>query len=129
VDDLEEIARRTPSRAPENDDPELAALLDAYAEALPAKLREIRALWTRVESGGDAGAARTLYLRVHSLAGTAATYGYPLMSDVARKLEQVISDGMDGGAEPAPGSRRMAPELIEALDGAARSGRTTWSKD
>ena len=129
ADELEEIARRTPSRASEDDNPELAALLDAYAAALPAKLREIRDLWARIESGADAEAARTFYLRVHSLAGTAATYGYPKLSDVARQLEQVIGNGRAGGAEPASGSRRTVPGLIDALDAAARSGRTIWTGD
>ena len=124
ADELEEIDGRTPSRPSEDPDLELAALFDAYAAALPEKLREIRDLWARVESGPDAEAARALYLRVHSLAGTAATYGYPALSDVARHLEQVIGTGTTAGDEPSPGSRQIAPGLIEALDAAAGSGRT-----
>jgi CheY-like chemotaxis protein len=129
ADELEEIARRSPSRASEDGDPELAALLDAYTAALPAKLEEIRDLWARVASGSDAEAARTLYLRVHSLAGTAASYGHPSVGDIARQLERVIGRGAVGGAEPAPGSQRAAPGLIDALDAAARSGRTAWTRD
>ncbi len=129
ADELEQIVQCTPSPAPQHPDPGVAALLDAYAEAIPAKVREIRELWARVESGRDVGAARNLYLRVHSLAGTAATYGYPSLGDVARQLEQVIGDGTAGGAEPAPGSRQAAPRLIDAMDDAVRSGRTTWTRD
>ncbi len=129
ANELERIARRTPSRASEDADAELMALFDAYAKALPEKIREIRDLWERVESAPDAEAARTLYLRVHSLAGTAATYGHPSLSDVAKQLEQVIGDHTAGGAEPAPGNRAAAPGLIDALDSAARSGRTTWTTD
>ena len=123
--ELEQIIRRTPPPASEDRGQELAGLLDSYSEALPAKVREIRELWARVESGPDAEATRTLYLRVHSLAGTAATYGYPSLSDVARQLEQVIGEGTAGGARPEPGSRQAAPRLIDALDAASRSGRTT----
>ncbi len=129
ADELEEIAGRTPSRASEDHERKLATLLDAYAAALPAKLREIRDLCARVESGPDAEAARTLYLRVHSLAGTAATYGYPSLGDVARQLEHVIGDGAAGGAEPVPGNRQTAPGLIDALDAAACPGRTAWTTD
>ncbi len=129
VDELEQIVRRIPSPASDDAGHELAALLDAYAEALPAKVGEIRDLWARVETGADAGAARTLYTRVHSLAGTAATYGYPSVSEVAKQLEQAIGEGMAGGAEPRTGSRQAAAGLIEALDAASRSGRTTWTKD
>ena len=129
ADELTKIARRALLPAPEHTDPEMAALLEAYAEALPAKIHEIRDLWARVESGADAEVARTLYMRVHSLAGTAATYGHPLLSDTARQLELEISDGTAGGVEPAPTVRRTAPALIDALDAAARSGRTRWSTD
>ena len=129
ANELTQIARRALSRASEETDPELAALLDAYAEALPAKAQEIRDLWARVESGPDAEAERMLYLRVHSLAGTAATYGHPSLSDIARQLEQEIGDGTAGGVEPAAAVRRTAPALIDALDAATRSGRTRWPTD
>ncbi len=129
ADELEQIVGRTVSPASEDPAPGTEALLDAYAEAIPAKVREIRELWALVESGRDAGAARSLYLRVHNLAGTAATYGYPSLGDVARQLEHVIGDGTAGGAKPAPESRQAAPRLIDALDVAVRSGRTTWTTD
>jgi len=129
ADELEQIVGRTPSLASKDADFGQVALLDAYAEALPAKVREIRELWSRVESGLDAEATRSFYLRVHSLAGTAATYGHPSLSDVAKQLEQVIGEGMAGGAEPTPGGRQAAPGLIDALDAAARTGRTTCTTD
>ena len=125
ADELEQIVRRTPPPASGDDGQELAALLDRYTEALPAKLREIRELWAQVEFAADAEATRTLSLRVHSLAGAAATYGYPLLSDVARQLEQVIGEGTAGGAGPAPGRYQAVPRLIDALDAASRAGRTT----
>ena len=129
ADELEQIARRTRSRASVEVDPELEALFDAYTEALPAKVQEIRDLWARVESRADAEAKRLLYRDVHNLAGTAATYGHPSLSDVARQLAQLIGDGTIGGIEPAPGVRDAAPGLIDALDAAARVGRTTWPTD
>ena len=129
ADELEQIVRRTPSLASKDADFGQAAMLDAYAEALPAKVREIRELWARVESGLDAEATRNFYLRVHNLAGTAATYGHPSLGDVAKQLEQVIGEGMAGGAEPPPAGRQAAPGLIDALDAAARERRTTWKTD
>ena len=102
----------------------MAALLGSYAEALPAKVREIRELWSRVESGDDAEATRTLCRRVHSIAGTAGTFGYPLLSEIARRLEEVIGEGA-GGARPESGTRQAAPGLIDALDAASRAGRAT----
>ena len=129
ADELEQIVRRSPSSALEDDDSGQAELLDAYAEALPAKVREIRELWARVESGPDAEATRSLYLRVHNLAGTAATYGHPTLGDVAKQLEEVIDEGTAGGAKATPGGRQAAPGLIDALDSAAHSGRTTCRTD
>ncbi len=129
ADELEQIVRRSSSSALEDDDSGQAELLDAYAEALPAKVREIRELWARVESGPDAEATRSLYLRVHNLAGTAATYGHPTLGDVAKQLEEVIDEGTAGGAKATPGGRQAAPGLIDALDSAAHSGRTTCRTD
>lgn len=128
-DELEQIVRRSPSSALEHDDSGQAELLDAYAEALPAKVLEIRELWARVESGPDAEATRSLYLRVHNLAGTAATYGHPMLSDIAKQLEQMIDEGTGGGADAIPGGRQAASGLIDALDAAARSGRTVCTTD
>ncbi len=124
ADELEQILRRTSGSASQEGSRELAALLDRYTEALPAKLGEIRELWARVESAADAEAARALTLRVHSLAGAAATYGYPLLSDVARQLEHAIAEGTAGGAELAPSCCQAVPELIDALDAASHAGRT-----
>ncbi len=130
ADELEQIVRRSPSPALEDDDCGQAALFEAYAEALPAKVREIRELWARVESGtGDAEAMRTLYLRVHNLAGTAATYGHTTLGAVAKQLEEVIDEGTAGGAKATPGCRKAAPGLIDTLDSAAHSGRTTCKTD
>jgi two-component system OmpR family response regulator len=129
ADELEQIVRRSPSSALEHDDSGQAELLDAYAEALPAKVLEIRELWARVESGPDAEATRSLYLRVHNLAGTAATYGHPTLSDIAKQLEQMIDESTGGGADAILGSRQAAAGLIDALDAAARSGRTVCTTD
>ena len=129
ADELKQIVRRIPSSALEHDDSGQTELLDAYAEALPAKVREIRELWARVESGPDADATRSLYLRVHNLAGTAATYGHPTLGDVAKQLEEVIDEDTAGGAKATPGGRQAAPGLIDALDSAAHSGRTTCRTD
>ena len=125
ANELEQIVRNRTRRASEDPASELAALLDRYREGLPAKIREIRDLWDRVESGPDAEATRALYLCVHRLAGTAATYGYPLLSNFARQLEQAMGEGAADGATPAPESRHSAPGLIDALDAASRSERTT----
>ena len=123
-DELEQIFRRTASFGrDEGGDYELDSLLKAYAEALPAKVGEIRELWSRVESGSDAEAASALRLCVHRLAGTAATYEHPKVGEVARQLEHALGDGRVDTAEPAPGARETAPGLIDALEALVASER------
>jgi two-component system OmpR family response regulator len=126
VDELERIARQAASATAEETDPELLELLDTYEQALPAKVREIRELWARLGSAHDADTARILYRRVHNLAGTAATFGHPVLSDAARRLEQEIAGSEPDRLEPSSNLRHNVEGLIDALDAAAGVGRARW---
>ncbi|MFA7279927.1 MAG: Hpt domain-containing protein [Sterolibacterium sp.] len=71
----------------------LKVLSDAYAAQLPEKIRQIEQIWSDLphDSFNEAGFA-TLHRMVHSLTGSGKTFGFSLLSDVARSLEEYILD-------------------------------------
>lgn len=68
----------------------LKALTQAYAAQLPAKIAEIESRWHAVEKDNDQGILAILIRNLHTLCGTAGTYGFTLVSDISRQLEQVF---------------------------------------
>ena len=66
----------------------LKVLSDAYAAQLPEKLRQIEQAWRQLPMDDwDEDGFETLHRMVHSLTGSGKTFGFALLSDVARNLE------------------------------------------
>ncbi|MBC7545528.1 MAG: Flp pilus assembly complex ATPase component TadA [Candidatus Sericytochromatia bacterium] len=71
------------------DDPDLRALRDEYAAALPEKIAEIGNFWSQLQAGDwDGSVATTVMRRCHDLSGSAASYGFPTISVISRLIEQ-----------------------------------------
>jgi PAS domain S-box-containing protein len=68
------------------DDPDLAALVVGFAESLPARVQTIA---LHLSDRDLQGAARL----IHQLKGAAGSYGFPVVSDWARQLEQLLHSG------------------------------------
>ena len=76
----------------------LAALNDKFAAGLPDTLSRLGALRAALDPAApDAAAASRLYKILHTLAGSAATFGHPLLGDEARRLEEGLRT-LDGEA-------------------------------
>lgn len=67
---------------------QLQKLRDIFIATLPEKLTTIDRLWQAVKQQGDS--VDELYLVVHSLTGSAGTFGHQQLSDAARHLEQIL---------------------------------------
>ncbi|MEO8628836.1 MAG: response regulator [Betaproteobacteria bacterium] len=66
----------------------VAQIADAFAAALPSRLAEIATLCQTLFGGTASAELRnTLHRSVHSLTGSATTFGFPHVSDAARALE------------------------------------------
>ena len=79
----------------------LAALNDKFAAGLPDTLSRLGALRAAIDpSAPDATASAGLYQILHTLAGSAATFGHPLLGNEARRLEEALRmlDGKAGWA-------------------------------
>jgi hypothetical protein len=87
----------------------LARLSADYAAQLPDRLAAVRTHWDAL-SGGDATAADPFLRAVHYLAGTGATFGRADVSDLANRLEALLSDAAPASPDPA-----AAQPLVDAL--------------
>lgn len=66
----------------------LQVLNDAYAAQLPEKLKQLEKTWVELpRDTWDEAGFETLHRMVHSLTGSGKTFGFSLLSDVARNLE------------------------------------------
>ncbi|MDB5078759.1 MAG: response regulator receiver modulated diguanylate cyclase [Chloroflexi bacterium] len=72
---------------------ELDKLNQAYRERLPEKIRVLETTWAKVLQFPTQGEfLQEFHLKVHSLTGSGATYGLPVLSDASRKLELALKD-------------------------------------
>ena len=122
VDEIEVIwGGQVSTRSAWAPNPEMEALLESYAAALPAKVREIARAWRTVEDAkGKAELAQEVHSLVHRLAGTAATYGYSTVGQAASQLEEAVKTYLRMGAQLTCERRDRMRSLIDALAEAIR---------
>lgn len=63
----------------------------AYAKQLPNKVQEIETRWQEVKKSDNQEELKKLIRNAHTLCGTGGTYGYRLISVVARQLERYLN--------------------------------------
>lgn len=69
----------------------IKALCDGYAAQLPSKFAQLTQVWHQLpRDTWDEEGFQTLHRLVHSLAGSGTTFGFPLLSDLARELENEL---------------------------------------
>lgn len=67
-------------------------LRDAYGAALPQRFAEICDGWAKVQRGGGEAADWHQFERlVHTLAGSAGTFGFHALGDQVRELEEFLN--------------------------------------
>lgn len=73
----------------------LKNLSDDYAAQLPEKLKQLEQVWEQLPMNGwDEEGFQTLHRMVHNLTGSGKTFGFDLLSDVARHLEEHLKQFM-----------------------------------
>ncbi|MDQ3268353.1 MAG: response regulator, partial [Pseudomonadota bacterium] len=69
----------------------LKLLNDTYAAQLPEKLKQLEQVWEHLpQDSWDEEGFETLHCMVHSLTGSGKTFGFALLSEVARNLENYL---------------------------------------
>lgn len=73
----------------------LQELQKNYAKQLPQKIQDLVAQWQKIKVSFDKQSLKDFNVTIHKLCGTAGTYGYPLVSKIARDLEIYINQLLD----------------------------------
>jgi diguanylate cyclase (GGDEF)-like protein len=99
-----------------------------FAYRLPARVSEVEAARDAARDAGWTGEPlRTFHRLAHSLTGAGATFGFPEVSEVARHLEDLLKETLDGAPLPEPAEvadllsrlRDLAERPLEPAAGAA----------
>ncbi|MHA7815405.1 MAG: response regulator [Pseudohaliea sp.] len=95
----------------------LQALQRRFAEELPDRLAELRVLHRELAPPAwQPAAARTLHHRLHSLTGSAGTFGLPSLSSAARQVEQGLKAMLEAGTQPDDATWAALGEALARLE-------------
>jgi HPt (histidine-containing phosphotransfer) domain-containing protein len=100
----------------------LAALGTEYRANLAPRLDALEALAAALAGGqGDNEDIRTLHRGLHTIAGSATTFGLPAVSDAARAGEKFLDPWRDAAKPPGTAEWAELNRLLAALREAAES--------
>lgn len=95
---------------------QLLLLSAEYRAMLPAKLAELEALWQQIATGSEQPqACRDLLRELHTLAGSAKTFGVAGLSTSARQAELFLEPFCEQGAMPQAPDREAFACLMDAV--------------
>lgn len=90
---------------------------------LPEKLRQIEQVWELLpQDRWDEKGFETLHRMVHNLSGSGRTFGFPLLSDRARNLEECLRQLAQAKATLSGQQRIHVQVLLRELRQAALHG-------
>ena len=95
---------------------QLEAFNAEYRAALPGKLAEVDALWGMMTAGEmQPDACGELLRKLHTLAGSAKTFGLPDLGTAARAAENFLEPYCRDGAMPQAAERDAFGLLLSAV--------------
>ena len=101
---------------------ELAEFNAEYRRSMPERLREIDVLWSELRLGDVSRERMHALLRaLHSIAGSATTFGMPSLSEAAAAAEAWVEPCYERGALPKESRRAELDVLLTDLRRAASS--------
>src|SRR3954468_8195155 len=99
---------------------ELEGLSADYRASLPQRLRDIDAAWTALRRGeGSTDAVLTVLHNLHSMAGSALTFGMPALGKDAAAAEDWIDPYHERAELPPPAAQDAFEPLLRAVRQAA----------
>jgi len=95
---------------------EFQKLRAEFRGSLPAKLKRLRSLWERIDcEAPDGDALEILTREIHSMAGSAGTFGLPQVSKVAAAAEDALH-GLKAGSRPGAKRTAKVRALLDKLE-------------
>ncbi len=105
---------------------QLEALSAEYRGRLPGRLADIEALWRGLVAGSvDAGRLKELQRELHTIAGSARTFGVAGVSEAAGAAEACLEPFCVRGALPGTAARSEFQRLLESLKQAIEASGAT----
>lgn len=100
--------------------PALLAFLEEqradYTRSLPGRLEQLLGLWQQILNGDDlVQALPALERHAHSLAGSAATFGWAELGLAAQALELAVEPHVSAGQPLSPQVKTEISRAVEAL--------------
>ncbi len=99
----------------------LKAMSSAYAAELPQKIRQIETAWVSLAQGAwDEAGFQSLHRITHSLTGSGRTFGFAMLSDAARALENTLAEIVQAKTKPDEEQRNRIRMELSALQEALK---------
>lgn len=99
----------------------LASLREQFVGQLDSRVAAIREAFGRLDPAAwQRDEAEVLHRIVHSLTGSAGTFGMQSVSDMARELEAALAVVLDTGAAPDAESWQAVGRALDHLERIAR---------
>jgi serine phosphatase RsbU (regulator of sigma subunit) len=99
-------------------------LHQGYIAELPNKILRARELWDQLpEDHWDATGWHDFHRLIHSLAGSGAIYGFPMISAAARALDVQLKAVIQVALAPDPPQRKQLAALLDLVGLAAREAQ------
>ena len=100
--------------------PALLAFLEEqradYTRSLPHRLEQMLGFWQQILKGEDLVQAwPSLERQAHSLAGSAATFGWADLGLAAQALELAVHPHAEAGQAPSPDAQAEVGQAVEEL--------------
>ncbi len=93
----------------------LKALKTSYMKSLPGRYNQLKkAVVDSIEGKGSPEPLRQLTIHIHKIAGSAATFGLPALTDIAREFEGTIENIL---SKEEPLSDKSSKQIINYLRG------------
>ncbi|HEU5103391.1 MAG TPA: SpoIIE family protein phosphatase [Roseiflexaceae bacterium] len=103
-------------------------LLQGYIAELPNKLQHTREIWERLpEDHWNPAGWHDYHRLIHSLAGSGAIYGFPMISAAARALDIQLKALILEAHAPDPAQRKQLAALLDLIGLAAREAQRTMT--
>ena len=94
-----------------------ARLVEAYQEELPERMRVIKAGWDEIKRRADhEELLETLCRNIHTLAGSAGTFGFVDLGNAARRLEQELVERTTGATLSTDQQGSIDAQLIALVE-------------
>lgn len=90
----------------------LEKLREDYKTKLPEKISELNGIYKKLTKSFSQEELKNFYIKVHNLHGTAGTFGYPELGEIAAQLEKLIKQSM----ERSDGLIEKAADIQKLLD-------------